>query len=125
MSHFTKIKTKIADKHFLIKALKNLGYVVEEGMVNVGGYGRTFMGIKVFTKTRGHIIGFQKKGNFYEVVADWDGIKDVNRDKFLKTINQRYAYIVAKTKLEEQGFSLVEEKIESDERIHLLLRRTV
>ena len=59
------------------------------------------------------------------MVADWWGIKDINQNKFLQQVSQRYAYHAAKAKLEEQGFSLVSEETQEGERIHLVLRRTV
>ena len=38
---------------------------------------------------------------------------------------QRYGYHAVKAKLDQQGFSLVEEEVQQDKTIHLVLRRTV
>jgi len=38
-------------------------------------------------------------------------------------LTRRYAYHAARSKLEEQGFSLVEEQVEDGNRVHLVMRR--
>ena len=127
MSHFTTIKTKIVEKEYLKKALSELGHNYQEGNVQIRGYQsiRTSVSIKISTKNTGYDIGFRQSNNVYEIVADWWGIKDIKQDQFLQQVSQRYAYHAAKAKLEEQGFSLVNEEAEEGDRIHLVLRRTV
>ena len=127
MSHFTSIKTKIVEKQYLKQALSELGHTYQEGNVQIRGYQgiQTSVAIKIPTKNTGYDIGFRKTDNAYEIVADWWGIKDINQNKFLQQVSQRYAYHAAKAKLEEQGFSLVSEEAQEGERIHLVLRRTV
>jgi hypothetical protein len=125
MSHFTRIKTRMVERRYLHAALQELGYVVEEGSVEVRGYGgnRTQVEIKIPTRNHGYDIGFRNAGQAYECVADWWGIRDINQETFLQQVTQRYAYHAARAKLEEQGFSLVTEEVEQGERIHLVLRR--
>lgn len=127
MSHFTTIKTQIVDKEYLKLALTDLGYVYTEGNVQINGYqgNRTGVELKIPTSNKGYDIGFRKSGNVYEVVADWWGIRDVTQEQFLQPITQRYAYHAAKSKLEEQGFSLVTEEVQEEGKIHLVLRRMV
>ena len=126
MSHFTTIKTKITHKDYLKKALTDLGYSYQEGNVKIGGYsGNTAAEIKIAAGNSGYDIGFRLNNQVYDVVADWWGIRNINREQFLQSINQRYAYHAAKDKLEEQGFSLVTEEVQQEGRIHLVLRRTV
>ena len=127
MSHFTSIKTKIVEKQYLKQALSELGHIYQEGNVQIRGYQgiQTSVAIKIPTKNTGYDIGFRKIDNAYEIVADWWGIKDINQNRFLQQVSQRYAYHAAKAKLEEQGFSLVSEETQEGERIHLVLRRTV
>ncbi len=127
MSHFTSIKTKIVEKQYLKQALSELGHIYQEGNVQIRGYQgiQTSVAIKIPTKNTGYDIGFRKSDNAYEMVADWWGIKDINQNKFIQQVSQRYAYHAAKAKLEEQGFSLVSEETQEGERIHLVLRRTV
>ncbi len=125
MSHFTRLKTKIVEKDFLLKALDELGHTVQHGGTQIRGYGgnRTTVEISIATGSPGYDIGFQKNGDVYELVADWWGIKDINQQEFVNSLHQRYAYHTTKTKLEEQGFSVTDEQQDNDGRIHLMLRR--
>lgn len=127
MSHFTSIKTQIVEKEYLKRSLSDLKMAYSEGNVQIRGYQgiRTDVEIKIPTNNSGYDIGFRKVGNAYEVVADWWGIRDFNQQEFVQQVYQHYAYHAAKAKLEEQGFSLVSEEVQSGERIHLVLRRTV
>ena len=125
MSHFTQIKTRIVEKEALLRALRDLGYSPEDGNVEVRGYHghRTPVEIKITTKSRDYDIGFRKVNGFYECVADWFGLPDIDRREFLDQLSQRYAYHATKIKLEEQGFVLASEEVQTDGRIHLVLRR--
>lgn len=125
MSHFTRLKTKIVEKEYLKQALIDLGYKYQEGNVQVNGYSgnRTNADLKIFTSNPNYDIGFQKQQDNYEIVADWWGIRDIQQTQFVQTLNQKYAYHAAKSKLEEQGFSLVSEEVEEGNQIHLVLRR--
>lgn len=127
MSHFTKIKTRLVNKIYLLKALKDLGYQPEEGDVEIQGYAnqRRKVCIKVTTSNPGYDIGFIKEGEEYKLVADWYGIKDTTPEEFLKRLYQRYAYHAVKDKMREQGFDMVEEEHKEDNSIRLLLRRIV
>ena len=127
MSHFTRIKTKMIEKAYLIKALKDLGHDCQVGNLEIRGYGgnRTRVEIKIPTKDQGYDIGFLKSGKSYEIIADWWGIKDINQIQFQQQVTQRYAYNAALDKLEEQGFCLVVEEQQEGERIHIKLRRMI
>lgn len=128
MSHFTSIKTKMVEKVYLVKALEDLGYPYEDGGQagsSVQGWqGRTTKAeLKVKVKNSNYEIGFVKSPTGYELVADWSELRQVNRTSFVEQLSQRYAYQATKAKLEEQGFTLVNEEKEADGRIHLLVRR--
>jgi hypothetical protein len=127
MSHFTRLKTKMVEKDYLLGALKDLGYPYTEGGSEVSGYGgrRAQAQIVVKTQNPGYDIGFEKRGDSYEVVADWYGLRNINQQQFIEKLTQRYAYHATRAKLEEQGFTLVEEENQKDGRIHLLVRRVV
>jgi Protein of unknown function (DUF1257) len=124
MSHFTRIKTKMTEKVYLLHALEDMGYPYEEGGA-VGGYrnNRAAAEIKITTTSPGYDIGFVKSSDGYEVVADWWGVKGVSQKTFMEQLSQRYAYHLTRAKLEEQGFSLVNEAQQQDGRIHLVVRR--
>lgn len=127
MSHFTRIKTQMVEKEYLVQALKDLGYAYEEGNLKIRGFGgqRTPVEVKIPKKSFGYDIGFRKAGDAYEVVADWWGIRGISRKRFVQQVTQRYAYHAARAKLEAQGFALASEEIQKDGRIHLVLRRMV
>ncbi|MBM3836039.1 MAG: DUF1257 domain-containing protein [Verrucomicrobia bacterium] len=126
MSHFTSIKTRMAQKEFLLKALKDLGYAPVEGPVDVRGYLgiRTSVEVKIATHNPEYDIGFRKVGETYQCVADWFGLREIDQTQFIDQLMQRYAYHATLAKLEEQGFAVAEET-EKDGRIHLVLRRMV
>lgn len=125
MSHFSRIKTQMVERDYLLKALQDLGYTCEEGNVEIRGFGgqRTRVDIRIPTSRRGYDIGLRKTADTYEMVADWWGIRGIDRVRFLQQLTQRYAYQAARAKLEEQGFALVSEEVEEKGQIHLVLRR--
>ena len=125
MSHFTTIKTRMTEKEPLLKALKDLGYLPEDGAVGIGGYlgNRTAVEIKIATNNPEYDIGFRKVGDAYQCVADWYGLREIDQQKFIEQLTQRYAYHAARGKLEAQGFTLASEEVHEDGRIHLVLRR--
>lgn len=126
MSHFTRIKTQMVEKEFLLKALKDLGYAYEEGELNVRGFARERAGVEIKVRAGGLLareIGFRKNGDTYEIVADWWGIGGPKRAEFQQQVTRRYAYHAARAKLEAQGFNLVAEEVEQDGQIRLVLRR--
>ncbi|OQY48796.1 MAG: hypothetical protein B6242_01235 [Anaerolineaceae bacterium 4572_78] len=125
MSHFTRIKTEMVNRLYLTQALEDLDCHVEVGEAEIRGYrgNRTKVDLKVPTQYGGYDIGFRKKDNSYEMVADWWGIHGMKPKQFLADVTQRYAYRATRAKLEEQGFNLVEENIQEGNRIHLVLRR--
>ena len=125
MSHFTTLKTRIVSKEHLKQALHDLELQYEEGRTEIRGYQgiRTPVDIRLPTANPDYQIGFRKQGDTYEIVADWYGIEDIDRQGFLKQITQRYAYRVAKEQLEQQDFTVVEEEVQGDNTIHITVRR--
>ena len=125
MSHFTRIKTQMVDPDLITRALADLGYEWERGDLSVRGFGlnRRQVEIKVKRSALSAEIGFMKSGGFYEIVADWSGVRGVSREAFRQQVLQRYAYHATRLKLEAQGFSLVQEETQKDGQIRLVLRR--
>ena len=123
MSHFTRVRTQIVEKEYLMQALEDLGYAYEEGDVKIRGFGLQRQQVDIKVKTRGYDVGFRKAGASYEIVADWWGVQGTSRKKFVQQVTQRYAYHAARAKLEERGFTLASEDVQEDGRIHLVLRR--
>jgi len=125
MSHFSRIKTQIVEKDLLFLALQDMGYEPEQGELDVRGFGgnKTPVEIKVKGKKLGYDIGFKRSENTYDVVADWWGVAGIKQKDFIDQLSQRYAYHAARVKLEAQGFTLVNEEVGQEGRIHLVLRR--
>lgn len=126
MSHFTRMKTKLAKKEYIVQALRDLGYETKEGKVRIRGYEgqETEVDVMIPTGNPGYDLGFRKAGDTYEMVADWYGIKNIERNAFLNQVQQRYAYHAVKSRMEEQGFEVVEEQDENNT-IRLTVRRVV
>lgn len=125
MSHFTSLKTRIVSKEHLRKALEDLDIVYEEGKLEVRGYQgiRTEVEIRIPSSNPDYDLGFRKRDETYELVADWYGITDINRQEFLGKVTQRYAYLAAKEQLESQDFTVVEEEVLADNTIRITVRR--
>ena len=124
MSHISRIKTQMVEKEFLLKALKDLGYPYEEGDLEVKGFGGQHTPVEIKLPLRlSNDIGFHKSGQAYEIVADWYGVRNLKQKEFTEHVMQRYAYHATCSKLEEQGFTLVNEENQKDGQIRLVLRR--
>jgi hypothetical protein len=124
MSHFSRIATQMSDKNIVLKALKDLGFAYQEGDQQVTGFGgqKTTVEIRIPLKMS-YDIGLRKKGTAYEIVGDWFGVRGLNQKEFSDKLMQRYAYHATRTKLEEQGFDMIEEKVEETGQIRIVLRR--
>lgn len=123
MSHITRIKTKIVEKRYLLKALEDLGYQYEEGDLSISGFGADKSKVDIKIRLRlSNDIGFRQSPQGYEIVADWWGVRGISQKDFTTRVMQRYAYHTTRAKLEAQGFSLIEETAK-DGQIHLTLRR--
>lgn len=125
MSHFSRIKTKFVEQEHLIQALKDQGYQVEAGGVNVSGVGSRMRAELKIRLPLGREVGFRKNGDSYEMVLDQWGLVGFNRDKFLAETLRRYAYHTALSKLRAQGFELAQEEEQKDGQVRLTLRRMV
>jgi hypothetical protein len=124
MSHFSRIQTQFKETKYLLQALKDLGFSYEEGNQQVVGFGgqKTPVDIRVPLKLS-YDIGFRRSGGKYEIVADWFGVRGINQQDFTQKLMQRYAYHATRDKMQQQGFDMVEEKVEETGQIRIVLRR--
>lgn len=126
MSHFSRIKTQLTDKDLLLQALKALGFTTEEGPLSLQGFGGQHTLVEILVRLpQSFPIGFRKRDAFFEIVADWSGVRGIQAEEFTQRLLQQYAYLAARQKLEAQGFTLVEEQVAATGEIRLLLRRMV
>ena len=127
MSHFSTVKTQLRCKEPLIKALKDLGYIPQEGQHLVRGYrGQTVEAELSVNMMKGGDIGFrlnQATGS-YELVTDLDLWKQpVPVERFLAQLTQRYALNTVLSASAEEGFAVSEQKNNIDGSIELVVTR--
>ena len=120
MSHFTAVQVIFQNGPLLLAALQGLGYKVETN-TNVRGYqGNQETAEYVIRQSNGYDLGFRKKGDKYELVADFWGAK-IDQEKFVNSITQSYSHLLTKQNAESLGFSIENEETREDGSIVLVL----
>jgi hypothetical protein len=115
MSHFLRIKTQIREREPLVQALRALHHQFQEGEnLTVRGFvgAKTTADIVVNTGCD-YDIGFQRKNQEYEIVADWWGVErrsQIKQDSFVQQVSQQYAYLVVREQAREQVLTVEDER---------------
>jgi len=133
MSHIAKIDTKIKDLTYLKKALETLNIqfveAVEGETLTLKGYGKNevITGCEMEIKTgSSYSIGIRKKEKGYEVAADWWAIETFTGQKqedIMNRITRQYAYETIMDKINEMGYSVVQEEQDTKENVRITVRR--
>jgi len=127
MSHFSKIKTQLKDSEPLIKALNNLGYLINQEETFVKGYKGKFTAVDISLNLPGDTkVGFKwdNNSNAYELVTDLDLWKfELPVERFISKVTQMYAYETIISKTKEDGYQIVEQKNQNDGSIELVLSK--
>ena len=127
MSHFSTIKTQLKEAEPLIKALKNLGYTLNQEEKFIKGYRGKFTAVDISMNLPSDTkVGFKwdKNSNAYELVTDLDLWKfEIPVDRFISKVTQMYAYNTIISKTEEDGYQIVEQKNKNDGSIELVLTK--
>ncbi|KGF97198.1 hypothetical protein EU96_1839 [Prochlorococcus marinus str. MIT 9302] len=127
MSHFSKIKTQLRESEPLIKALNNLGYIINQEENFVKGYRGKFTAVDISMNLPGETkVGFKwdNNSNAYELVTDLDLWKfELPVERFISKVTQMYAYQTIISKTKEDGYQIVEEKNKNDGSIELVLTK--
>ena len=127
MSHFSTIKTQLKDAEPLIKALKNLGYIINQEEKFVKGYKGKFTAVDISMNLPGDTkVGFKwdNNSNAYELVTDLDLWKfDLPVERFISKVTQMYAYETIISKTKDDGYQIVEQKNQNDGSIELVLTK--
>ena len=127
MSHFSTIKTQLKEEEPLIKALTNLGYVINQGENFVKGYKGKFTAVDISMDLPGDTkVGFKwdNNANAYEIVTDLDLWKfEIQVERFISKVTQMYAYQTIISKTKEDGYQVVEQKNKNDGSIELVLTK--
>ena len=127
MSHFSTIKTQLKDAEPLIKALNNLGYIINQEEKFVKGYKGKFTAVDISMNLPGDTkVGFKwdNNSNAYELVTDLDLWKfELPVERFISKVTQMYAYETIISKTKEDGYQIVEQKNKNDGSIELVLTK--
>jgi hypothetical protein len=119
MSHFLKIMTQIREREQLVAALRDLHHQFQASPnqandLLVRGYRGNQEHAEVVVNTgSAYDIGFQRKPQGYEMVADWWGVEGnspIRRDAFIQQVNRQYAYNVIRDQVREQNLIVEEER---------------
>ena len=127
MSHFSTIKTQLKDAEPLIKALNNLGYMINQEEKFVKGYRGKFTAVDISMNLPGDTkVGFKwdNNSNAYELVTDLDLWKfEIPVERFISKVTQMYAYQTIISKTQEDGYQIVEQKNKNDGSIELVVTK--
>ena len=127
MSHFSTIKTQLKDQEPIIKALNNLGYIINQEEKFVKGYKGKFTAVDISMNLPGNTkVGFKwdNNSNAYELVTDLDLWKfEIPVERFISKVTQMYAYETIISKTKEDGYQIVEQKNQNDGSIELVLTK--
>ena len=127
MSHFSKIKTQLKDTEPLIKALNNLGYIINQEEKYIKGYRGKFTAVDISMNLPGNTkVGFKwdNNSNAYELVTDLDLWKfELPVERFISKVTQMYAYETIISKTKEDGYQILEQKNQNDGSIELVLTK--
>ena len=127
MSHFSTIKTQLKDADSLVKALNNLGYIINQEEKFVKGYKGKFTAVDISMNLPNNTkVGFKwdNNSNSYELVTDLDLWKfELPVERFISKITQMYAYQTIISKTKEDGYQIVEQKNKNDGSIELVLTK--
>jgi hypothetical protein len=115
MSHFQRIRMQIREREHLVQALRDLHYQFQEGEnLVVRGYAGNRETAQVVVNTGSQYdIGFQRKAEEYEVVADWWGVErnsPIRQAAFIQQVNRQYACNLIRDQAREQNLILEEEQ---------------
>jgi hypothetical protein len=118
MSHFINIKTQLRERDPLITALRGLHHRFQASERNANDIlVRGFLGkqaqaeIVVDTGTN-YDIGFQRKPEGYEMVADWWGVEQgrIKQQSFLQQLHQQYSRNIVHDQVREQNLMVEDER---------------
>ena len=125
MSHFTKVKTKIFDLDILEAVLKKLNYEVSSNVHSLKGYRGKTINVDLLVKLKSsYDIGFVKsKDKSFELVADWYGVKNFNKQEFMSKVMQNYSLEVVKREVKKKGYKIVEQKNVENNSIKIVVRK--
>jgi Protein of unknown function (DUF1257) len=122
MSHITKVKTHLKDGLILRKALKKLGYQIEEHDLRESRKAKDLE----FIARKGKVsIGFKGSGenkSVYEMLADWEAM-GTRREDPVNTIYQAYSQEKIMDLARVKGYALMKNRMNEKGQIEIVLRK--
>ena len=121
MSHFTRVRTQLRNLETVKQALAELGYSVTEGTVR-GYRGNVADADLIVEINDAYDIGFRQEADQIVMVADFWGLR-IDKESFLKSLSQKYAYLTIMEQAQSQGWQAMSEELQSDGSIRLVMQR--
>lgn len=126
MSHFTQVATKLANRETLLRALRELGYEVEEAALIRGYRGQETKADIAIRLKRGYDVGLcLNSDGTYSFIADWFGVEGVTQEQFINNVQRQYALATVMDQASRRGFNLVEQQKGEDGSIKIVVRRWI
>lgn len=122
MSHITKVKTHLKDGLVLRKALKKLGYEIEEYDLRQSRRAGKLEFVARKEKVSIGFRGSKENNEVYEMLADWEVMK-VKREDLINTIYQVYSQEKIMDLARAKGYSLMKNRINEKGQIEMILRK--
>lgn len=124
MSHFTRVQVEVRDRGTLLDALGDMGWadILEDAQVR-GWMGQLESAEIVARGENGYDVGFVRRGDGYEIVADWMGIEG-GEEGFVGQLKQAYATRAVLANAARAGYGEVRRSRLEDGTIVLKLERS-
>lgn len=120
MSHFSTIQVQIKNGDILHQILQELGYAIERNTMVRGYRGDRTKAEYVIRQENGFDLGFRRRGDCYELVADFWGA-GIDQRSFVQQITQTYAHKTLMATVQAQGFQVEAEEVLPDGTIRVLV----
>ncbi len=75
-------------------------------------------------QTNGYDLGFRRRSENYELVADFWGAK-IDQQKFINSLTQKYAHKTLMQTVQDQSFTVEEEETLEDGTVRVVVERWV
>jgi len=124
MSHFTRIRIELKNLALLQEVLESQGHRVKMNAPVRGFAGNKTTADLVIVRPNGYDIGFCKRGDTVEMVADFWGT-EVTAEAFLAPIRREYSRRQILATAAEKGFTVESETIDEKGEIKIVLGRWV
>jgi hypothetical protein len=122
MSHITKVKTHLKDGVMLRRALKKLGYEIQECASRQSRGAKECEFIARKDKLSIEFRGSKERVTAYEMLADWEAIK-AKREDVINPIYQVYSQEKIMDLARVKGYSLMKNRTNEKGQIEIVLRK--